>query len=272
MLRGLASLIVVMEYPKTTSFSVASYKYVRDTAETVDYRIEINNYLKMHNILSRRLDEELKYLKIQGYESVGSKLLFILSSMVRWSPLMVTEVVKYANRVNELLKIPIPPWAENARIIDLLNPGSKVLFFLGSILTSWIIGSILDILHEKKVEINIMVCRQEYEDYVNLQNAYSLFGDHAQNIYAVDCSKAEAIIDQWSHGHDLVVNSNYLSILSLIDGLIANNIPADISSQGILFVFNPKDTPMYRLARFGQFSVVASLEELIDLFTSSSTY
>ncbi len=179
---------------------------------------------------------------------------------------------KICNRVNELLKIPIPPWAENARIIDLLNPGSKVLFFLGSILTSWIIGSILDILHEKKVEMNIMVCRQEYEDYVNLQNAYSLFGDHAQNIYAVDCSKAEAIIDQWSHGHDLVVNSNYLSILSLIDGLIANNIPADISSQGILFVFNPKDTPMYRLARFGQFSVVASLEELIDLFTSSSTY
>lgn len=271
-LRGLASLIVVMESPRTTPYSIASYRYVQDTAETTNHGIEINNYLKMHDILSRRLNEELKYLMIQGYESIGSKLLFILASMVKWTPLTVAEVVKYANRINELLQIPIPPWAESARVIDLLNPGSKVLFFLGSILTSWIIGSIIGILHEKRVEIDMMVCLQEYEDYINLQNAYSLFGNYTQNIYAVDCGKPENIIDQWCHGHDLVVNSNYLSILSLIDALIADRISTNVLSQGILFVFNPKDTPMYRLVKFGQLSVVASLEELINLFTSISTY
>jgi len=205
---------------------------------SIDYLREyidrsVNEYMLLHETLRKILYDETRILEIHGAITLNSRLLNLASSLnyiVPYKP----PVEKYLKITGEVLSKPIPPQADEAKILDNIESDSRATLIPGSIYSTWVLNVLVDMLIKQGVRVAIYICSERYEFNIYSGNYTWFFKDYLFNqsieFKITDCSREHLIIPSPS---DICIVMNSLAILNVI-----NNIEY-YSNKDLLLAFNP---------------------------------
>ncbi len=249
---------------------VNNYLLKKNVLSTYRGRL-LANYLMVHNGLSRRVNEEIGLLRVQAPESIGSRLSLILSSLNRWIPVSINDLLTIKRRFTDLLSVAAPPWADHGRLIDSTPGDMRVGLMPGTMLSSWILLGLYNYLVDKGIDTRLLICSGVIDDYINKDVLRRISkGSSVLRIEEVNCSSSRTLLIDLARSRSLVFSFNYIIILAVIDAIVENSINRiDTSLFDRVYVgFNPTNTPLEQLFR-GRPVVIASLGEIINLLRGS---
>jgi hypothetical protein len=260
--RNLVALMLTMNNPQPYKFLVLANKYVYSTSTGRRYYGMIEaEYLEVNNQLVKSLFDEIGILKIQGAETILSRLLFLLASINRIEVTRDT-LLNYFSKINTILSIPTPPKASNARIIDLATEQSRIGLFIGTVNTWWVISVLIRLLAEKNIDYELIVFDNSFEDYITSNNINRYMQDQGVKI---SIAKQEHLnIEELGRRYDLLFIANYLAVMKIIEEYICIG-EKTIYGENILLVFNPINTPLEEV--FGMSPIVINVNDLKNIIS-----
>ncbi|ADI32366.1 hypothetical protein [Staphylothermus hellenicus] len=257
--KNLVTLIVNMNKLSMHKFALLSNKYIYSTREGRKfYDLRKAEYLDINYSLIKALRDEINLLRIHGAESLFSRILYLAASVNRLDTTRES-VIKHVRKLGDILTIPVPPQADSARVLDHVSSSSRVGFIVGSIYTWWILKNIIDLLLDRDVLIEIILFKDKYEDYVSRDDVKRLhIRELSIDILYIDPVKID--LEKMSRKYDIILNTNYLVTIYVIESLILNKKSLDKSRVNIINIFNPINTPLEEV--FGLSPIIISLDEL----------
>jgi len=240
--KNLLTIASSLETASLTQIALLTNKYLYKTGIANHYYTnEEISYINVHYRLVKTLSEEASVLKIQGVESLLSRILFLLASINRHM-LDTKLLLEYAKKINTILSIPTPPWTDEARRIDLLEPGSRIHIFPGTVLSTWILSTLTELLDKQEIETNIMLCNEPYEDYLTINRLSRFYEFRNKTISTIDCKNILQYIRDIEAKSDLIISYNNLLVYDILDHyFLEKNVP-DIDK--VLILINPIGTPL----------------------------
>jgi len=236
--RGLASIILNIDKPSIYKTSLLMDRYIR-SIEFVKkyYEMMIAKYIDIHPFLVKSLRDEINILLIQGAESLLSRILFLIASMNHVIDIEA-DVGKYVANLNNILSIPVPPRAGDAKAIDLVKPGDNVCILIGDIQSLWAWSVFLNELFRNEANPIIHVCDEQY----GLNTTIS----YLRRFLPMDMRKNPEVINSHEcvlslnmlNDCDYILVANKLAIYSVIDN-IDKKYP-----YNILLLLNPVNTTL----------------------------
>jgi hypothetical protein len=255
--RNLVALMLTMNNPQPYKFLVLANKYVYSTnTGRRYYGIVEAEYLEVNNQLVKSLFDEISILKIQGAETILSRVLFLLASINRIEVTRDT-LLNYLSKINTILSIPTPPKASNARIIDLATEQSRIGLFIGTVNAWWVINVLIRLLAEKNIDYELIVFDDSFEDYITFNN----INRYIQNQEAkISIAKQEHLnIGELSKRYDLLVIANYLAVMKIVEEYLCLG-EKTMYGENTLLVFNPISTPLEEV--FGMSPIVINADDV----------
>ncbi len=249
---------------------INNYLFKKSVLSTYRGRL-LANYLVIHSGLSRRVEEEVALLKIQAPETIGSRLSLILSSLNRWNPVSINELLTIKRRFTDLLSVATPPWADHGRLIDSLTGDLGVGLMPGTMLSSWILLGLYNYLTGRGIDTSILVCDEVVDDYIDKEVLRRVSKSSDRIIVEeVNCSNYRSLLNDLASRHSLVFCFNHSVILAIADAIVEDNISKVNTSlfDRVYVGFNPTSTPLEELFK-GKPVVIASLGEIINLLQGS---
>jgi len=262
--RNLISIIIGLDKPSVYKTAFLSEKYLRSIPEIRKYyELKEANYLEIHSILRKALYDEVKILNIQGAESLLSRILFLLASISHILP-YAPDLSKYILQLSNILAIPVPPKADEAKAIDLLKPGEEIDLFVGDIHSFWIIEVLTSILNNRGYYVKLIFCLEEYETNINYNNykRYIQLLGNKESIQ-VDFIKCSQLNSSTYLGEETFIIINNLILYHIIDNI------DKLHGSNIYLVFNPNNTPLQKI--LGSIPIVISIENLRNILLKIKT-
>lgn len=240
--RNLLTIVSTLEEASLTRIALLTNRYLYKTGIADHYYTnEEISYINVHYRLVKTLSEEASILKIQGVESLLSRILFLLASTNRHM-LDTKLLLEYAKKINTILSIPTPPWTDEARRIDLLEPGSKIHVFPGTILSTWILSTLFELLEKQEIETNIILCDEPYEDYLTINRLSRFHEFRDKTMSTINCRNILQYIKSIEPKSDLIISYNNILVYDILDHFfLGKNIP-DLDK--VLILINPIGTPL----------------------------
>ncbi len=251
-----------MKKPSLHRYAWLSDQYLRKTGISTKYYVNLETkYMLIDKMLTDQLINEIKTLILQGASSIASRILFIAANLNTFTSKNIEELIIYSRRLPEILSIPVPPWADTGRIIDLVSSNEQIRIFLGSFTTAWIIKGLTYYLKSMSINLEYIICAEEYRDYINSSNVYRFFErDKRHEIVIIKCSNPREILSILQSNNAYVLSLNYLSILTALDHINELN-----NASNTLLLFNPSNTPLEKVFN-NKKQIIISVEDLINIF------
>ncbi len=254
-LKNMFSIVINIDIPSIyrTAYMLEKYMQTIDQVKKL-YEVREATYITIHYNLRKNLYEEVEILKIQGAETLLSRILFLAASinkLIGLTPLPS----KYLLNLNKILSMPVPPSSEEARTLDLINPGNRICIFPGSINLLWIYVVVIKELMRKGYNITLYVSKESYEDslyrgnvtrYINELDSIDIF--FTEPCREILCNRRCA----------LSIIANIPCIYYILD-----NLETLDNLGNTLLVFNPIKTPLEET--LGLTPIVISVESLRNI-------
>ncbi len=258
--RNLAALMLTMNNPRPYKFLVLANKYVYSTnTGRRYYGMNEAEYLEVNNQLVKSLSDEVSILKIQGAETLLSRLLFLLASINRIEIPRDT-LLNYFSKINTILSIPTPPKASNARIIDLATEQSRIGLFVGTVNTWWVISVLIRLLAEKNIGYELIVFDNSFEDYITSNNISRYI--QGQDIKTSIAKQEHLSIEELGRKYDLLFIANYLAVMKIIEEYLCLGEKI-MYGENTLLVFNPIGTPLEEV--FGMSPIIINANDVKNI-------
>lgn len=264
--KNILSPILTMKNPRISTYLWIIDRYMRETGVSDKYfNSREAEYLLIDHGLTNQLIEEVKILSIHGVSDLASRILTVMANINRFELIDVKELTVYRRRIPEILSMPVPPWTDEGRMVDLLGNGDRVVVLPGSITLSWLIKGLNYYFRLRGIKAYYMVCSDPYQDYINRRNIHRVLKSiNPGMIEFIDCSNSYGLARRILGVKELVVITSYYAILFLIDSM-RNGLDTGSSYDNILLVFNPIDTPLEKVFRHKR-QIVTRFGELINMF------
>ncbi len=254
--RNMLSIMLSIDEPSIYRVALLLEKYIRSIESVREYYdLEEAEYIQIHHVLKKSLTDEIGLLKIQGASSILSRLLFLAASV---NPLIAgkPELAKYVLQLANILSMPVPPQADEAKVVDLLKPSEELWVFAGSLYSLWVLDLFLRELVDRGYHVSLYICSEAYELNLSGLNA----SRHLKNmpsqlrIEEVDCGKI--IVREDSGVFKLVLNN--LAIYRVLDTMYRHR-----EVGNTVLVFNPIGSPLQEI--LGLTPIVISIESLKNI-------
>ncbi len=258
-------------YPYRLYYIASNYLAKRGILGKYRDRV-LADYMTVHSRLVKHAREEIGILRVQVPESIAARLSLILASMNRWTGLSMNESLIIEHRLSELLGVLPPPWADHGRLLDLASGETVVRVFPGSLASSWLIIGLLEYLKTKFMNVEVLLCKQIIDDYIDESTLRRLGGVGDVQIVPVDCSDPHVLLSELLRDNSITAVYNYVALLSLIDCSV-NSSYEDLDverSDSVIVGFNPANTPLEEMFP-GKPAIVTTLREIIDLLSRHQT-
>lgn len=257
--KNILSIIINTEQFSLTKILLLIEDYLRTINSVREhYEYEETNYITIHSTLRKTLFEEISLLKKQGASSIYSRLLFLTASLNPLIPSRV-DLSKYYANLNNILSIPVPPSASEAKIIDLLLSTDTIGIVPGSIYSTWVLETLVNELISNQNSVEIIVCRENYDYNINVKNIYRLMRECIDNklinLKETSCLRISSLKET-----DYLIICNNLAIYNILDNI--DKFGSNTSSN-YLIVFNPLNTVL--VENFGIAPVVISISTLKNI-------
>lgn len=220
------------------------------------YSREEANYILEHKVFIKALNDTINILEVQGALSIYSRILFLIASLnhlITYKP----DLSRYLLRLNNLLTLPVPPHADDAKIIDFVKPGEEIIFVPGSIYTLWALEILIEKLLSRDYYIKLLICNNDFELCISKNNVMRywkhLISKDKIKIEFIDCNNIASLFK-----HNTTVIINKLVIYHILD-----NINRLTKTLNPILVFNPSYTVLQKI--LGHTPIVISVTSLRDI-------
>ncbi len=255
--RNIFSIISNIDTLSLTKPCILVEKYFRSVGYLKEYYdLEEAEYISIHGVLRKALAEEVNILRIQGASSIYSRMLFLLASL-NYLVLFKPELARYSLQLNNILSMPVPPQADEAKILDLLKPGEEITFIPGNIYSAWALEILIKDLISQGYRVKLLVCNEEFELNINKNNVLrywrQIIDKEGVELVFINCYKGLL-----STNSSVVVVLNNLLIFHILD-----KIGELTDHDNAILVFNPMYTVLQEI--LGSTPIVISISSLRNI-------